>query len=164
MLGQHGTGYRHSCTTCQKSKLGMPPCAPLQNIPIGQPWQMVLYTYCKFPFLPIIIIIYVLVLQESFTRWDDALPNQTANHIVKFFCTYWPSQIIHPDQGCNFENTILTQVLHVFGVHKSHTIPYHPQGDGMIEWFNRIFLQLLRAYVTSWEIYLPQCLPHSTSQ
>ena len=33
--------YCRNCTICQKSKLSLPPRAPLQNMPIGQPWQMV---------------------------------------------------------------------------------------------------------------------------
>jgi len=34
---------------------------------------------------------------------------------------------------------------------------YHPQGDGMVEWFNWSLLQLLRLYVEQeydWEKYL----------
>ena len=80
---------------------------------------------------------------------------------INFFCTYGPPQILHSDQGRNFESTILTQVLQAFGIRKSRTTPYHPQGDGMVEHFNRTLLQLLRAYVASqsdWETYLPQVL------
>ena len=107
------------------------------------------------------------MLQDYFTKWADAfpLPDQTASRIVtaliRFFCTYGPPQILHSDQGRNFESTIFTQVLQAFGVCKSRTTPYHPQGDGMVEHFNRTLLQLLRAYVTSesdWEMYLSQVL------
>jgi len=64
-------------------------------------------------------------------------------------------------KGQTFESTILTQVLQAFGIRKSRTTPYHPQGDGMVERFNRTLLQLLRAYVapqSDWETYLPQVL------
>ena len=50
-------------------------------------------------------------------------------------------------QGQNFESTILRQTLNAFGIVKSHTTAYHPQGDGMVERFNRSLLQLLRSYV-----------------
>ena len=56
-------------------------------------------------------------------------------------------EILHSDQGRNFESSILAQTLQAFGVHKSQTTAYHPQGDGMVERFNRSLLQLLRAYV-----------------
>ena len=95
---------------------------------------------------------YLLVLQDYFTRWADAvpLPDQMAGCIVtaliKFFCTYDPPQLLHSDQCWNFESTILTQVLQAIGIRKSRTTSYHPQGDGMVEHFNRTLLQLLRAY------------------
>ena len=51
---------------------------------------------------------------------------------------------------------------------KSRTSPYRPQGDGMVERFNRTLLQLLRTYVKSqeeWETYLPCVLyAYRTSQ
>jgi len=158
--------YCRTCTTCQQSKLSMPPRSPLQNIPIGQPWQMVAVDILQVP-LSTNNNKYLLVLQDYFTKWADAvpLPDQTASRIVtaliRFFCTYGPPQILHSDQGRNFESTIFTQVLQAFGVRKSRTTPYHPQGDGMVERFNRTLMQLLRAYVTSesdWETYLPQVL------
>ena len=114
------------------------------------------------------------MIQDYFTKWADAvpLPDQSASRIttelIKFFCTYGPPQILHSDQGRNFESAIFTQVLDAFGVHKSRTTPYHPQGDGMVERFNRTLLQLLRTYVTSqhdWETYLPHVLyAYRTSQ
>ena len=85
---------------------------------------------------------YLLVIQDYFTKWADAipLPDQSATHIttelIKFFCTYGPPQILHSGQGCNFESAIFTQVLDAFGVHKLHTTPYHPQGDDMVKRFN----------------------------
>ena len=165
--------YCRQCSTCQQSKLNMPQRAPLRNIPIGQPWQMIAVDILQVP-LSTNNNRYLLVIQDYFTKWADAipLPDQTASRItvelIKFFCTYGPPQVLHSDQGRNFESAIFTQVLDAFGVHKSRTTPYHPQGDGMVERFNRTLLQLLRAYVTSqddWETYLPYVLyAYRTSQ
>ena len=61
----------------------------------------------------------------------------------------------------NFESTLFHQVLQAFGIHKTRTTAYHPQGDGMVERFNRSLLQLLRCYVDmedDWECYLPLVL------
>ena len=158
--------YCRQCPTCQQSKLSMPQRAPLQNIPIGQPWQMIAVDILQVP-LSSNNNRYLLVIQDYFTKWADAipLPDQTASRIttelIKFFCTYGPPQILHSDQGRNFESAIFTQVLDAFGICKSRTTPYHPQGDGMVERFNRTLLQLLRAYVTSqddWETNLPYVL------
>jgi hypothetical protein len=107
---------------------------------------------------------YLLVVQDYFTKWATAiaLPDQTAvritRELVKLFSEFGVPSIVYSDQGRNFESTILRQTLDAFGVGKSHTTAYHPQGDGMVERMNRSLLQLLRSYVETqdeWERYLP---------
>jgi len=41
--------YCKQCSTCQQSKLPMPQRAPLHNMPIGQPWQMVAVDILQVP-------------------------------------------------------------------------------------------------------------------
>ena len=80
---------------------------------------------------------------------------------MKLCATYGLLEIVHSDQGRAFESTILRQTLEAFGTKKTHTTPYHSQGDGMVERFNRSLLQLLRTYVEKeedWEQYLPLAL------
>ena len=110
---------------------------------------------------------YLLVIQDYFTKWADArpLPDQTAirttAELVKLFCTLGIPEIVRSDQGRNFNSSIVQSALDAFGVQKSHTTPYHPQGDGMVESFNRSLLQLLRTYVEKqedWEQHLPLAL------
>ena len=111
---------------------------------------------------------YLLVIQDYFTKWADArpLPDQTAisqitAELVKLFCTYSIPEIVHSDQGRSFESSIVQSSLDAFGVQKSHTTPNHPQGDGMVERFNRSLLQLLRTYIEKqkdWEQHLPLAL------
>ena len=141
--------YCRNCLTCQQSKLSMPQRAPLQNVPIGQPWQMVAVDILQVP-LSTNNNRYLLVLQDYFTKWADAvpLPDQTASRIttalIKFFCTYGPPQIIHSDQGRNFESTIFKQVLEAFGVRKSRTTH-----KGMV-WLN----VLIGVYCNYYELML----------
>ena len=114
--------YCRQCPTCQQAKLTMPQRGPLQNIPVGQPWQMIAVDILQVP-LSTSNNRYLLVIQDYFTEWADAIPltDQTASRItaelIKFFCMYGPLQILHSDQGRNFESTIFTQVLDAFGVH-----------------------------------------------
>ena len=158
--------YCRECKRCQQSKLSMPQRAPLINMPIGRPWQMVAVDILEVP-LSSNNNRYLLVLQDYFTKWADAipLPDQTAARItgelIKVFSRHGPPEILHSDQGRNFESSILTQTLEAFGIHKSRTTAYHPQGDGMVERFNRSLLQLLRTYFDKqedWERYLPLVL------
>lgn len=138
----------------------------MTNIPVGRPWQMIAVDVLEVP-LSLNNNRYLLVVQEYFTKWADAIPipDQKATRItkelVKLFCIVGLPDILHSDQGRNFESSILKQTLVAFGVEKSHTTAYHPQCDGMVERFNRSLLQLLRSYVDrneDWERYLPLLL------
>ena len=72
--------YCRQCCICQQYKLSMSQRAPLQNIPIGQPWQMIAVDILKVP-LSTNNNHYLLVIQDYFTKWADAipLPDQSAS-------------------------------------------------------------------------------------
>ena len=68
---------------------------------------------------------YLLVVQDYFTKWGEAipLPDQTAvpitGELIKLFSIYGYPEILHSDQGRNFESSILAETLRAFGVRKS---------------------------------------------
>lgn len=62
--------------------------------------------------------------------------------------------ILH--QGANFESTLIAELLHVAGVDKSHTTPYHPMGYGFCERMNLTLGNMIRA--------LPQRAKHRWPQ
>jgi len=103
------------------------------------------------------------VLGDYFTKWAEAIPlhDQTALSIttahVNLFSRFGIPAFVHSDQGRN----LLKQTLEAFGTTKTRTTAYHPQGDGMVEQFNRSLLQLLQTYVeeeSDWERFLPLLL------
>ena len=158
--------YCQECSTCQTSKLPSPTRAPMVNTPIGNPWEMLAVDILEVPisrnnhrYLPVVM--------DYFTKWADAIPlrdqkaTTIADAVVKICSSFGMPDILHFDQGRNFESTLFHQVLQAFGIHKTRTTAYHPQGDGMVERFNRSLLQLLRCYVDTeddWERYLPLVL------
>ena len=80
---------------------------------------------------------------------------------MKLCCTFGLPEMIHSDQGQAFESLLLHQTLEAFGIKKSRTLAYHPQGDGMVERFNRSLLQMLRTYAEredDWECHLKWAL------
>ena len=158
--------YCRQCTKCNVSKPPAPPRAPMTSVPIGKPWQMVAADILEVP-VSSNNNRYLLVIQDYFTKWVEVvpMPDQTAARIVsavtKIFCSLGIPEVLHSDQGRNFESWLLKETLKAFGTNKSHTTAYHPQGDGLVERFNRSLLQMLRSYVETkeqWEKYLPLVL------
>ena len=101
---------------------------------------------------------------DYFTKWAEAVPlrDQTAATIsaavIKICCSFGIPEVLHSDQGRNFESQLFRDVMTAFGIQKSHTTAYHPQGDGMVERFNCSLLQLLHCYTETeddWEEFLP---------
>ena len=90
--------------------------APLISMPIGKPWQMVAVGVLIVPVTQKGNR-YVLVVQDYFTKWADAilLLDQSACTIttvlIKLFFVLGMPDVVHSDQGRNFESTILKQCL-----------------------------------------------------
>lgn len=155
--------YCCKCSPCQQSKQLAPVRASLTSVPIGNPWQMIAVDILEVP-LSVNNNRYLLVVQDYFTKLAKAIPlhNQIATAIttelINLFAKFGIPNTLHSDQGRNFESIHMKQTLEAFGVHKSRTTAYHPQGDGMVERFNQSLIQLLRTYVeqeTDWERFLP---------
>ena len=81
---------------------------------------------------------YLLVIMDYFTKWAEAvpLPDQKVTSIskatIKLCSSFGIPDVIHSDQGRNFESCLFREMLTAFGIEKSRTTAYHPQGDGMV--------------------------------
>ena len=151
------------CVKCQMCKAPAPKPAPLQPVLATRPWEMVAVDVLKVP-VSTNGNRYLLVAQDYFSKWPFAMamPDQTAERIVRIlrdevFTLVGPPQKLHSDQGRNFESRIIADLCKAFGVKKSHTTPYHPMGDGLVERMNRSLLTLIRTHVErddQWEEHL----------
>jgi len=94
----------------------------------------------------------VLIVTGQFSKLSHAFPckNQSATQVARrlwddFFCIYGFPKCIHSDQGANFESWLIKELLEMAGVQKSHTTPYHPMGNGVVEQYNRTLGNMIRA-------------------
>ena len=154
--------YCKSCDNCMKAKQPMPPKLPMVSTQIGNPWHRIAVDVMEVP-INSRGNKYLLVVQDYFTKWLEAfpMPDQKAERVVELlrslFCRVGIPSVLHSDQGRNFESRLMADLCESFGVKKTHTTSYHPQGDGLVERSNRILLDMLRSYVAreeQWEDFL----------
>ena len=111
----------------------------------------------------------VLVVTDVFSKFTQAYPttDQRASTVARilterWFYTYGVPKRIHSDQGRNFEGDLLKRLCQLYGIEKSRTTPYRPEGNGQCERFNRTLHDLLRTLPPEkkkkWPLYLPQVL------
>ena len=123
--------------------------APLHNIQTTRPLELVCIDFLsleesKGGFE------HVMVVTDHYTRYAQAYAtrDETATTVARvlwerYVTTYGIPERIHSDQGKCFEAAIVKELCDLLGIVKSRTSPYHPQGNGTTERFNRTLLSML---------------------
>ena len=66
------------------------------------------------------------------------------------------------DRGSAFLSHLLQEVCQLLGIHRVNTTAYHPQTDGLVEWFNRTLIDMLAKRVElsggDWDPQIPYVL------
>ena len=109
----------------------------------------------------------VLVMTDAFTKYSLAVPcrDQTAPVVARALRDHWfvhygvPARI-HSDQGRNFEGCLVRELCQLYGIRKTRTSPYHPQGNAQTERFNKTLCSLIKSLDNKDRRKWPELLPH----
>uniref|UniRef100_A0A3B3IF94 Gypsy retrotransposon integrase-like protein 1 n=1 Tax=Oryzias latipes TaxID=8090 RepID=A0A3B3IF94_ORYLA len=157
------------CERCQVAKVTRPAArAPMGHLLASKPNEILAMDFSVLE--PTTSgIENVLVITDIFSKYTMAVAtrDQRAATVAQVLVTEWFSKFgvparIHSDQGRSFESALIQQLCDLYAVEKSRTTPYHPEGNGQCERFNRTLHDLLRTLPVSrkrdWNVCLPQLL------
>ncbi len=140
--------------------------ALLQSIHAERPFQRIAADITELP-VTSLGNRYVLVVMDYFTRFVNLYPlkDQRATTVAQcifedYIKQHVVPEIIHTDQGRQFESDLMKHLCSQLGIEKTRTSPYHAQCDGMVERLNRTLKDQLAKYICEsegeWDKYLPQ--------
>jgi hypothetical protein len=96
---------------------------------------------------------HILVIQCSFSRFAELTPLKTldaataAKEVFKHFCRYGAPMTLRSDNGTQFCNEIIKELLRMTGTEHIRTVAYSHEENGMVERCNKEVNRHLRALV-----------------
>ncbi|XP_066267523.1 uncharacterized protein [Branchiostoma lanceolatum] len=159
--------YCRECASCQQRRPPVPtPRAPFRHIVATRPFETVATDITYMP-LSTAGNKYVLVVSDIFTKYVNlyAIPRQDAATVADklfrdFIGQHGVPDLLHSDQGPQYESHLISELCTRLGIRKSRTSPYHPQGDGQVERFNRTMKDILAKCLAGRENDWDRILPH----
>jgi transposase InsO family protein len=141
--------YVRGCLPCATGKSHGRIPATMGSLPTPGPFELV-FVDIVGPLPRCRGYSYILTMEDSFTKWIEAVPLSaiSANAVAMAFVRTWiyrfgPPVTIHSDQGSQFESGLFKRLCTIFGMKKTRTTAYHPQGNGAIERFHRTLKERL---------------------
>ena len=112
---------------------------------------------------------HILTIIDHLTGWPEAfpIPDKSADTIVATFINeYVPVHMFPPyilsNNGTEFKNSLMDQVLKELQIDRIFSAPYHPQSNGKLEVFHNYLKPTLKKLCekdpTNWDKYLNQVL------
>ena len=110
---------------------------------------------------------HILTIIDHMSGWPQAfpIPDKTADTIVSIFINEYLSVHMCPwyilsDNGMEFKNSLMDQVLQQLGIDRIFSVPYHPQSNGKLEIFHKYLKPTLKKLCekdpTNWDKHLNQ--------
>ncbi|KAK7895747.1 hypothetical protein WMY93_021072 [Mugilogobius chulae] len=155
------------CYACQRRKSPVPHHrAPMRTSLAQRPFQRVAADILELP-ITSKGNRYVLVAEDYFTKFVNlyAIADQRATTVAEclfndYVMEHGVMETLHTDMGRQFESEVVRQLCAMLGVKKTHTTPYNPKSDGMVERLNRTLIDQLAKTLLScqgeWDSFLSQ--------
>lgn len=166
-MGEEIEKYFQNCQRCVLSKAVQPKVKTYQGVLLaGQPLEVLAIDFTLLESATDGRE-NVLVMTDVFSKYTQAIPtkDQSARTVAKILVDCWFSHFgvpkrIHSDQGRNLESILVAQLCQQYGIEKSRTTAYHPQGNGQCKRFTRTLHDLLRSLTMekkrAWPKYISQ--------
>ena len=159
--------YIANCTLCHREK------ANIQNYPL----QMMEIPNRPFNKIAIDLITecetstsgnkHILTITNHLTGWPEVfpIPDKSADTIVSTFINKYLPVHMYPryilsDNGTEFKNNLMDQVLQQLGIERIFLAPYHPQSNSKLEVFHKYLKPTLEKLcekdLSNWDQYLNQ--------
>ena len=112
---------------------------------------------------------HIITIIDHLTGWPESfpIPDKTADTIVSTFINEYllvhmcPRYILS-DNGTEFKNCLIDQVLQQLGIDRIFSAPYHPQSNGNLEVFHKYLKPTLKKLCekdpANWDKYLNQVI------
>ena len=112
---------------------------------------------------------HILTIIDHLTGWPEAfpIPDKSADTIVatlinQYLPVHMCPRYILSDNGMEFKNSLMDQVLQQLGIDRIFSAPYHPQSNGKLEVFHKYLKPTLKKLCkkdpANWDKYLNQVL------
>ena len=112
---------------------------------------------------------HILTIIDHLTGWPEAfpIPDKSADTIVatlinQYLPVHMCPRYILSDNGIEFKNGLMDQVLQQLGIDRIFSAPYHPQSNGKLKVFHKYLKLTLKKLCkkdpANWDKYLNQVL------
>lgn len=148
--------YVRKCEVCQMCKVEQKaPPGLMGNRVVEEPWSVVAtdimgpFPRSKAGFL------YVLVMQDLFTKWVECVPLRSATgkkikeSFQELIINRWGTpQVLHTDNGTKIINSIVRLLTAEFNIVHTTSPPYHPQTNP-VERVNRVLKTMIVSFINN---------------
>ena len=150
-----------SCPRCQRGKpsqrIAKKPLIPIVTMRPNQLVEVDFETLCATPTGEI----GMLVIIDHFTKYARAYPVKafTAKVAARILFKHWimdfgAPETLQSDRGSQFESNLFNELLTQWEITRTHSTPYHPQTNGLVERQNRTLVGIMRVtcsrYKSNW--------------